>query len=451
MPDWDVALEETTAHLRQLIRIDTVNPPGHERRAAVYLERVLRGSGIETQLVDTGPDRAALVGRLRGSSERGAVMLLAHMDVVGVEPARWSVDPFGGDVRDGYVYGRGAIDDKGMLAANLETMLLLKRHVVDAGHALARDVVFVATADEEGSGAHGIDWLAAHHPALLRAEYALNEGGRTRVVDGRPLYFAVQTAEKVPHVVRLTATGPGGHAAVPLADNAVLRLARALGAVGRHREPPRLTPVTRQFCEALAAVWPDADVRAALTDLTAADRARRRRGARGIARAPVLDAVLRSGVSPTRLAGGLADNVIPTEASAVLNVRTVPGESLDAVIARLARAIGDDRVTLTVVSRGHDAPASPVPSPMFDALAASVHALVPSLAVIPYVGAGATDSARLRQLGVHAYGVLPFPLDQDDEERMHAHDERIPLDALRFGVQAIHGAIARMTAAPGDA
>src|SRR3712207_1267422 len=181
---------------------------------------------------------------------------MAHMDVVGVEAAQWSVEPFGGVVRDGYLYGRGAIDDKGMVAANLVAMLLLKRHVVDAGGTLSRDVVFVANADEEASGRLGMAWLLEHHPELARAEFALNEGGRTRVVGGRALYLAVQNTEKVPHVVTVTARGPGGHASVPLPGNAIGRLGRALDRIAAHREPVQLNATTRRFFAELARVWP---------------------------------------------------------------------------------------------------------------------------------------------------------------------------------------------------
>ncbi|MGZ8470717.1 MAG: M20/M25/M40 family metallo-hydrolase, partial [Gemmatirosa sp.] len=212
-PDWSQVHPQTIEHLQRMIRINTVNPPGNEIGVARYLDSVLTAAGIETHLFEPAPGRGALVARLRGTGERKPVVLMGHMDVVGVEAAKWSVEPFAGVVKDGYLYGRGAIDDKGMLAANLMTMLLLKRHVLDAGGTLARDVVFVANADEEAGGDYGMGWLIANHPELVRGEFALNEGGRTRVVGGRPLYVAVQTTEKVPHLVTVTARGPGGHAA----------------------------------------------------------------------------------------------------------------------------------------------------------------------------------------------------------------------------------------------
>ena len=443
-PDWAAAQREAVEHLQRLIRINTVNPPGNEMAVARHLDATLRGAGIETHLFEPTPGRAALVARLRGTGAKPPVVLMAHMDVVGVEPEHWSVDPFAGEIRDGYVYGRGAIDDKGMLAANLVTMLLLKRHVVDAGAALARDVVFVANSDEEAGGTWGMKWLIDNHPELVRGEFALNEGGRTRIVNGVPLYVAVQNTEKVSHVVRMTAKGPGGHASVPLAGNAILRLGRALAAISAHREPVFLTPTTREFFGALGRRWPQPTERRAMLDVASGAPARVKAGARILAAIPVFDAVLRAGVSATIVEGGIRSNVIPTDATATLNVRTLPGQSLEAVLGRLRRVVGDSLVTFEVASRGDDAPASDFHSPMFQALRESVRDLDPSMLVVPYLSTGATDNARLRRAGIPAYGILPFPLDEGDEQRMHGHDERVPLAALAFGLRVVHGTVTRL-------
>src|SRR5688572_24344970 len=204
-PDWAAAREETIAHLQAMIRMNTVNPPGNELPVARYLDSTLKAAGIETHLFEPTPGRGALVARLRGSGSKAPVLIMAHMDVVGVERARWTVDPFAAQIKGDYLYGRGAIDDEGMLAANLEAMLLLKRHVVDKGGTLSRDVIFVANSDEETSGEWGMGWLIANHPDLIKAEFALNEGGRVRIVGGKRLYVAGQNTEKVPHTVTLTA------------------------------------------------------------------------------------------------------------------------------------------------------------------------------------------------------------------------------------------------------
>ena len=442
--DWTAVARETVVHLQRMIRIDTVNPPGNELAVAQYLDGVLKAERIETHLFEPAPGRAGFVARLAGDGTRRPVIIMAHMDVVGVERANWTVDPFGGETVGGYLYGRGAIDDKGMLAANLQTMLLLKRHVIDIGGKLARDVIFVANSDEEAGGEFGMGWLVRNHRELIDAEYVLNEGGRTRVIRGKPLYVAVQSTEKVPHGVTVTAHGPGGHAAVPLVGNAVIRLGRALAAIGNHQEPVRLTPSTREFFGQLAKVWPDRTQRRAMDDVASRDRHRVLRGARVLALTPVFNAVLRTGISATVVSGGIRSNVIPTEATALLNIRTLPGQSIDAVVSRLRRVINDARVEVTITDRGEDAPASDFASPMFEAIAETVKELAPEMVTVPYMSTGATDSARLRQLGMQAYGLLPFPMDQEDEDRMHGNDERIPLASLDFGTRLVFGAVHRV-------
>jgi acetylornithine deacetylase/succinyl-diaminopimelate desuccinylase-like protein len=290
-------------------------------------------------------------------------------------------------------------------------------------------------------------WLIANHPEAVRAELALNEGGRTRIVGGKPLYLAVQSAEKVAHVVRLTAHGPGGHASIPLEDNAVARLARAIAAIHATPLPVQILPTTRQFFRELSRVWPDADERAAMADVASNDEDRIRGGALVLRQIPALDATLRTTVSPTMLQGGVAPNVIPTEVHATLNVRTLPGDAIDDVVARLTHIVNDPLVEVTIVERGEDSPSCDPDSPMFVAIADAARELDRNLAVVPYLGTGATDSARMRRWGVATFGVLPFPMEQFDEERMHGNDERIPLDSLAFGTRVIYGAIARVARA----
>jgi len=443
-PDWQSVSAETVARLQAIIRFDTTNPPGNELPLALYLETALCEQGIDTTLFKPEENRAVLVGRIRGNGMKRPVILLAHMDVVGVERQRWSVDPFAGEIRDGYLYGRGAIDDKGMLAANLMTMLLLKRTLSQAGGALSRDVVFLATSDEEAGGELGMGWMVKHHPDVLDAEFALNEGGRTRIIEGGQRYLAVQSAEKVSHVVAVTAHGSAGHAAIPLPDNAIFRLARALETLSRYSEPVMLTEITRKFFAQLAEVWPRDAEKKAMIDLVSADLKRAEAGASVLSLIPVFNAVLRNGISPTVVEGGMQFNVIPASAGGVLNVRTLPGHSIDKVVNRLRAIVTEPGVTIEITHRGEEAPASDPGSEMFRAIAEVAHELDPKMTVVPYLSTGVTDSARLRRLGVKAYGVLPFPMLQSDEERMHGNDERVPLESLHFGTRLIYGAIERI-------
>lgn len=390
-PDWPSVASEVVAQAQELIRLRTVNPPGDEGIVAQYLAGVLAREGIESTLIETAPGRAAVRAVLHArDATAGAVMLVAHTDTVGVEEAAWSVPPFAAEIRDGYLYGRGAIDDKGMLAVNLVTMLLLAREIAAGELTLTRDVVFLATPDEETGGAAGMEWLVRNAPRALHAEYAINEGGRVRVAPDGSRTLLLQVAEKSSHIVTITARGVAGHAGVPRADNAIVALGRALAAIGEFASDPA------------------------------------------------------HGVSPTILQAGFKSNVIPADATATLNVRTRPGESVDAVVTELRRLVANPAVELSVTERGDEAPASSEQTPMYAAIADSARAIDPGVTVMPYVSNGVTDSARLRLVGVQAYGVLPFPLALEDEARMHGADERVPVDALGYGVRLIHGAVRRV-------
>lgn len=437
-------LDETVAHLRQLIQFDTTNPPGNELAAANYLRVALEKAGIETRLIEPVAARGALIARIRGSGAARPILITAHLDVVGVERELWTVDPFAGDIRDGYVYGRGAIDDKGMVAVNLMAMLRLQRELVDRGVTLDRDVIFAATPDEETGGRYGLGWLIEHHPELIRAEFALNEGGRIRVVNGRPLYAAVQTTEKVANVVTVTARGPAGHASVPIEGNAVARLARAVAAIVAHEQPIRLLPTVREFFARLSDVWPDEEVGDAMADVASGDAEAVARGCHALCRLPIYNAVLRTGLSPTILQAGSRANVIPTDAVATFSVRTLPGDGIDGLIERLRAVVDDPSVDIALRSRGTEAPASDHESIMFSAIRDAVAALDPGIVTVPYMSTGATESAHLRAWGVQTFGLLPFPLSPTDEARMHGHDERVPIPALGFAVDLVFDVVRRM-------
>jgi acetylornithine deacetylase/succinyl-diaminopimelate desuccinylase-like protein len=437
---------ETIAVLQRLIRFDTTNPPGNELPLAEWIHQAFVAEGIESQLLIPAPNRAAIVARIRGDGRGGPVMLLAHMDVVGVERDKWSHDPFGGVVEDGYLYGRGAIDDKGMLAANVMAMLLIRRDVAAAGLKLERDVLFVATSDEEAGGSVGMQWLVDNHRDLLDAEFGINEGGRTRVLPDGKRYLAIQTAEKVSHTVTVTAHGPAGHAAIPRDGNAIFVLGNALEKLSHYSEPISLTATTKRFFAELATVWPDERESAAMRALASATEQRLVEAGSVLSRNPVFNAVLRNTISPTFLGGGVRANVIPAEVSAGMNIRTLPGHSIDDVVSRLRRVVRDEHIEIATTSSGTDSPVSTPDSPMFEALARTAKELDPEIAVVPYLGTGATDSAQLRRLGINTYGILPFPMVPDDEERMHGHDERVPIASLHFGTRLIYESIRRVAA-----
>jgi acetylornithine deacetylase/succinyl-diaminopimelate desuccinylase-like protein len=435
---------ETVAVLQRLIQFDTTNPPGNELPLAQWIHGTFTAEGIESQVLVSAPNRGIVIARIRGEGSVRPVMLLAHMDVVGVERDKWSHDPFGGVVEDGYLYGRGAIDDKGMLAANMMAMLVIHRDVVARRLKLGRDILFVATSDEEAGGAAGLQWLVNNRRDLLEAEYAINEGGRTRVLAGGKRYLAIQIAEKVSHMVTITARGPAGHAAVPRDGNAIFTLASALAKLAQYSEPISLTEATRRFFGELAAIWTDDRESTAMRAIAAgADQQIEEAGA-VLSANPVFNAVLRNTITPTFLGGGVRGNVIPAEVSVGLNVRTLPGHSIDDIVSRLKRVVAAENVEMTASTGGVDGPASDPDSPMFAALARAAKELDPEMAVVPYLGTGATESAQLRSLGIEAYGLLPFPMVPADEERMHGHDERVPIASLHFGTRLISESVRRV-------
>lgn len=432
--DREAVLWEAIGHLQALIRIESVNPPGNEIGVARYLHDVLQKAGIQADLLEPAPGRGAVIARIRGTGKKGALLLMAHMDVVGVEREKWRQHPFSGEIADGYLYGRGAIDDKGMLATNLQAMLLLQRAIEATGERPDRDLVFLATSDEEAGGKYGIRWIMEHHRADVEAEFALNEGGRVRVRGGRNVYAAVQCAEKVPYNVVVTARGPGGHAAIPHDRNAIVRLSHALARIADHREPLELSDITREFLAGVASVWPEEDLREAMADVASGDDARIGRGAAILRTAPGIDATLRNGVSPTLISGGIRTNVIPTEAEATLNIRALPGESIDDIIRRLQGVVDETSIEFRVRSSGTPAPPSPITSDAYSAIRRAIERMDAGLVAVPFLSTGATDSAALRNAGIHCYGLLPFPLTEEDESRMHGHDERVGVNAVAFGL-----------------
>jgi acetylornithine deacetylase/succinyl-diaminopimelate desuccinylase-like protein len=435
---------ETVSLLQQLIRFKSVNPPGNELPVARHIDELFKAEGIDSRLIVQADNRGAVVARIRGNGSKRPVMLLAHMDVVGVEADKWSCDPFEGVVRDGYLYGRGAIDDKGMLAANVMTMRRLQREVVSAGSQLSRDVVFVATSDEEAGGSAGIKWLIENHRDLFDAEFAVNEGGRVRIIAGDKRYAAIQTAEKVSHLVKLTARGPAGHASVPREANAIFHLGRVLERLSNYSEPVTLTSTTKSLFGGLAQIWPDESLRAAMSAIASSDGETNAGAAAILSSVPVFNAVMRNTISPTGLTGGTSGNVIPAEVSVSMNVRTIPGHSIDDLVQRLRDVVADDEIEIEVSARGAEGPPSDESSEMFDALAGAAKALDPEITVVPYLSTGATDSSALRRIGINSYGILPFPMGEIDEGRMHGHDERVPIESLHVGTRLIYEAVRRV-------
>lgn len=435
---------ETRALLEALIRTDTRNPPGNELAAARVIASALEGvPGVTVHVLEVPghPGRANLVARLAATRATARpVIVMGHMDVVGAQEDRWTTPPLVPTEKDGYLYGRGTIDDKGMLAATVVSL----RRLAARRDALTRDVILLATAGEEGGPAVGVDHVLEHHRALLGdAELALNEGGRVRIRDGRIETVNIQTTEKVPFNVKLRATGPSGHGSVPLRDNALAALARACARLHDWRAPVRLLETTRLFFRGLSSTEEDPALRQAMLDVCGDDAPKVEAAAEALSRDPLYAAVLRSAASLTLLQGGIRSNVIPSEGTAVLNLRVLPGDDPQALVESMRLAAAEPQVTLELDREPAPIPPpSPVSTPMFQALERAAKALAPGVVVVPYLSTGATDGAALRALGIPTYGILPFPLAAEDELRMHGDDERVPVEALGWGTELIYRTLA---------
>jgi len=419
--DWQALGNEATAILQRYIRIDTTNPPGNEMAAAKFLAELFTAAGIEARAFESEAGRGNVMARLPGDGSQRPIVLLNHLDVVGANPADWQHPPFAAEIADGYLYGRGAIDCKGVGVVQAMAMLALKR----SGRTLPRDVIFLGTAGEETGGQAGAGWLVAHHFEWLGdAEYVLNEGGGLRLeADGSAVY-EVGTTEKAPLWVKLTAHGEPGHGSVPRGVSSVQRLVRALERV-RTREPEiRVVPEVQAYYAALAELVDEPlqtsyrDLRAALAE--PAFRAR-------FLAAPADAALVQSTISPTVLHGSDKTNVVPPIATAELDIRLLPDERPEEFLRKLEAVIDDDQVAIDVLLNFPPA-SSPADTDLFRAIATVARG--EGAGVVPNVLRGFTDSHFFRERGVTAYGFVPVALSDEDERRMHGLDERIPLASL---------------------
>ena len=432
-PDFDKARAEAVEHLTALVKLDTSNPPGNEILAAEYIKRVLDREGIASEIFESAPGRASIVARLAGNGKKKPLLLMGHLDVVGVEREHWTVDPFGALIKDGYLYGRGSSDDKGMDAANLEVFLLLHRLKVP----LDRDVILLAEAGEEGTSEFGIDFLVEKHWDKIECEYALNEGGETVIKDGKVQFVGVSTTQKVPRGMLVTARGSSGHGSMPRMDNAVTHLAAAIAKIGDWQSPMRLNETTRTFFARLAKISPpeEAYLYTHLEDPAVQEKLR--------ATELRYNSVLRTSIVPTIIQGGFRENVIPAVATATLDVRALPDEDIDQLMATLRKLVNDPAVTIERRTTGQRRPAPPptrLDTEMFQALERAQQKVFPGSVTLPILQTGATDSAQLRAKGVQAYDIA-IPESSEETRRIHGNDERVGVEALGQFIQYVYAAV----------
>lgn len=432
---------ESAALLKDLVRADTSNPPGSERAACETLGAFLKAGGIPYEILESTPGRTNLAARLKGDGSARPILLLSHLDTVGAEKGRWTFDPWAGDEKDGYIRGRGAIDDKSMAAV----FAVVLRRLAASGVRLKRDVVFLATADEESGGRWGVRWLLQNRPDLFDAELGFNEGGTTFTRGGRVRLLAVQVVEKEYLDLDLVARSAGGHASVPDPDNAVLRLARALVRLDEWRPAPRLSPVTRAYFHDLRGLE-TSELSAAFDDLLSEDEERVERGFEALRENPYYNAMVTDSLAPTLLSAGVRENVLPSEARANLNARLLPDTDPKAFLEELRSTLEDTGVSVepASVSDGPAPGAVPLEGPVWNAVRRAVAAESPGAAVVPSLSVGSTDAGLLRRRGVAVYG-LEFPLSPEDQSRIHGHDEMMPLSGLDYGARLVTRIVAELT------
>jgi acetylornithine deacetylase/succinyl-diaminopimelate desuccinylase-like protein len=421
-------LDETAVIARDLIRFDTTNHgegrSNGEREAAEYVEARLRAMGLEPAVHEAAPRRTSVVARVPGANpDKPALVLHGHLDVVPADPRNWSVDPFAGEIRDGMLWGRGAVDMKDMDAMILAAV----GDILAEGRLPERELVLGFFADEEAGGLYGASWLVDEHPELFAgATEAISEVGGYSITVGGERAYLLQTGEKSLIWVRLVAHGTAAHGSRLVHDNAITRLAEAIAAIGRREWPLRLTDTTRELLAAIAAALGVDPEQVSPDELALATGS-----ASGF-----ITATLRTTSNPTLLDAGYKHNVIPDRAEALVDIRTLPGEE-DAVLAEIRDLVGPD-IEIQTVHRdvGLEAPTR---GPLVDAVTTALRAHDPEATVFPYLLSGGTDNKSLSRLGIAGYGFAPLrlPADIDFPAMFHGVDERVPLDALVFGRQVL--------------
>ena len=426
------ALEaEAVCLLQQYIQIDTTNPPGNELSSARFLAAFLAQEGIEATLFESAPGRANLYARLRGDGSRKALMLVHHMDVVPADAAEWSAPPFAAQLRDGYLWGRGTLDNKGPGIMEVLSFVMLKRLKTP----LARDVVLLAVADEEQGGGRGARYMMYEHfDRFSDVEFALNEGGAMLKFDDGHMRYAVEFAQKVPLWLKLTASGPAGHASLPKTDAATHRLVRALGRLEKFEFPLLVVPEVQQVFTQRAAGMP-ADKRAPYLNLSKslAEPAFRTEFLSDAHNA----AMVRNTLAITMLTGSNKENVYPAQASAVLDLRLLPGQDPQAVSAEIARVMAEPQVHIEALlsSTAHS---SPLDTALYKAITALIqHHDVGAQVTANFIG-GFTDCNTFRARGITCYGFMPMLLPMTETERVHGRDERILIEDLRNATVLLH-------------
>jgi acetylornithine deacetylase/succinyl-diaminopimelate desuccinylase-like protein len=413
---------EVTDLLSRLIQVDTTNPPGNETAAAELLRTYLEANGVECELYARVPERASLVARIRGTGDGPTLLFLSHTDVVLADASEWSVPPFSGEVRDGDVWGRGALDMKGQVAASAVAIASLARE----GFEPAGDLIFAATADEEVGDGFGLSWLCEAHPDAIRCDYAVNEGGGDRLELGGSTYYVVTTAEKLTAPFEINVHGRSGHASMPgIADNALVKAAKLIERIAAYQPEPQIQPEVEAFLHAVLGEVPSADkavARAAALHQTAAE---------------LIEPLLTPTFSPTMISASRKRNVIPALCTIVVDCRLLPGQTPQEIEPVVRKILGSDIEYDLSFQKAEGGTRSALDTPLWSTVESFVSELEPGASPVPVICAGFTDSHWLREaFGTVAYGFFPYRTMAPElaATLIHSADERVPASDLELGV-----------------
>jgi len=439
--------QEVTELLSKLVSINTTNPPGNETAAAKFLAEDLKEDGFKCEVFESAPGRGSVVTRLKGTGEKPSLLLLSHLDVVAANPKEWSVDPFKGLVKDGFVWGRGTLDMKGMTAVEAMVLKLLKRNNVK----LKGDVILAATADEEKGGEAGAGWLAENHLDKVRAEYVLNEGGGMAIsMDGKSI-FTVNTAEKGILWFKIKAKGKPGHGSVPGgADNAILRMNKVVEKLGNYRAEMTLIPTVRQFLTDVAKENKllSQPLSLLLQNVRMGDQILDMLGQKDKYMAEEIRARLRMTITPTMIHGGVKENIIPSECEAVFDCRVLPGQSPGEALETvkdLLKDVGLEKLDFEIIESSEPSESS-VDTPLYGLIGRVLRDFEPNCSVAPILLTGGTDSRFFRKTGSVCYGfgpVRPETSYSEMQKTIHGIDERISIKNLVFGTSVLYGVVER--------
>jgi acetylornithine deacetylase/succinyl-diaminopimelate desuccinylase-like protein len=439
--------QEVTTLLSQLIQINTTNPPGNEAAAAKFIQENLKSDGLTSEIIESAPGRGSIITKLKGTNQKPSLLLLGHIDVVAANPAEWSIPPFEGKVKDGYVWGRGAYDMKGMVACELMALKLLKRNNIP----LKGDVLLAATADEESGGEAGAGYLLRNHKEKVWAPYVINEGGGLAVPSKKGNVFTVQTAEKGILWFKIKAKGTPGHGSMPnMADNAISKMNKVISVFSSYQAKVEFIPTLRQYMAEIGKFNDDVaePFQKMLANPDKSEALLDELEAKGEMLAQEIKPRIKMTITPTIINGGVKANIIPSECEATFDCRVLPGQSVDETFVMLKGLLADaglDKLSFEII-QAHDGSESNLQTPLYEAITSMLHELEPNCGITPMLTTGGTDSRFFRETGSVCYGFHPMIPDEPAdkiEKRMHGIDERITIDNLVFGTSVLYETIKR--------